>query len=270
MKRFFHFLLISTSLIFLGCSKKTNSKETYGIGLDPTWYPLRLDGQAPNILAFSIELLTTIAKEENLQLTVQTMNWDNLLWGLQEKKYDAALSALRPYTFYQKTFSFSDLYLDTGPILVVPKESSIKNLKDLKGKEIAVVRGSSASLLLQTTPDILLQGYDSIALALEALENQDVDAAVVEVLIAQNYVQNLYDGVLKIVGRPLSNEGLRLVSLFHKSPNLLKRFDKGLSALKKSGKYDELLKKWGLSLDGEQVADLDKKVEKMKGRFYLF
>lgn len=256
MWRFFQNSLVFALLFSCGCNTPVLASQTYGIGVDPSWYPLQLAGQEPNVLAFSIELLTMIAKEENLQLTVQTMSWDNLMWGLQGKKYNAVLSPLRPYTFYEKKFSFSNPYLNSGPVLVVPKDSHIKKLHDLKGKEIGVVRGSSAALLLQTVPGILLQGYDSIALALEALEKEDVDAAVLEVLIVQNYVRNLYKDVLKIAGQPLNNEGLRLISLFQQSPKLLKSFDRGLAALKKKGEYAKLLKKWGLSPDGEPIADL--------------
>lgn len=263
-------IICTVLLIFLfGCGGKSKS-HTYTIGIDPSWYPLQIAGQDRNILAFSIELLTRIAKEENLQLAVQEMSWDNLFWGLQENKYGSVLSALRPYIFYQKKFSFSQPYLQTGPVIIAAENSLIKNANDLKGKEIAVVRGSSAALLLQTTPEILLQGYDSAALALEALENQDVNAAVLDVLIAQNYVKNLYRGIFKIVGKPLNNEGLRLISLYQQVPTLIKRFDHGLETLKKSGEYRNLLRKWGLSADGENISLLDAELEKLKQQLNHF
>ncbi len=267
--RLIRIILFLAAALFCGCSGKSKTLPTYEVGIDPSWYPLQLAGQEKNILAFSIELLTTIAKQENLALAVQRMNWDSLLWGLKEHKYNGVLSSMRPYTFYEKRFSFSDLYLHTGPVLIIPKKVKIISFDQLKGKEIAVVRGSSAALLLQMTPGVILQGYDTIPSALEALALQDVDAAALEILIAQNYVRNFYGDTMKMVGLPLNNEGLRLVSLFNESPELMKRFNKGLESLKKSGQYEKLLQKWGLSPDGEPIANLDHEINLLlKGNIF--
>ncbi|MDN3507038.1 MAG: transporter substrate-binding domain-containing protein [Simkaniaceae bacterium] len=250
-------------LLFCGCSGKSSSSSTYEIGIDPSWYPLQLADYEKNVLAFSIELLTTISKKENLELSIQSMNWNNLFWGLKEHKYNAVLSSMRPYAFYKNRYNFSDLYLLTGPVIVAPKNSPIKAPSDLKGKEVAVVRGSSAALILQTTPGIILKGYDSIPFALEAVAEKNVHAAALEVLIVQSYIRDIYQDTLKIIGPTLSDEGLRLVALSHESEDLLKRFNKGLMTLKESGEYEKLLKKWGLSPDGNPIANLDHEIENL-------
>ena len=261
MIRIFKLLLTLLCILSLSQCGSTRKSTTYNIGIDPSWYPLQLSGIEKNILAFSVELLVEIAKKENLQLAITNMNWDNLLWGLREKKYNAVLSPMRPYSFYLKTYSFSEPYLMTGPVLIVPKNSKIKNPDQLKGKEIGVVRGSSGALLLQTTPGILLQGYDTIPETLVALDDEQIEAAVVEILIAQDYVRNLYSDKLKIASVPLNQEGLRLISLFDQARRLMIGFDKGLAALKKSGEYEKLLKKWGLSPDGAPIANLEVEAE---------
>lgn len=249
-------------LVLLGCSGKER-KSTYTIGIDPSWYPLQTAGQERNVLAFSIELLTTIAKIENLQLSIQTMSWDNLLWGLRQKEYIAVLSPLRPYTFYRKLYTFSDLYLLSGPVLIAKNDSKIANPNRLQGKEIAVVRGSSAALLLQTKPGVLLQGYDSIPEALLSVANGQVDGAAVDILIAQRFLRDLYSDTLKIIGVPLNDEGLRIITLHDQAPGLIQRFDRGLATLKKNGDYHRLLSKWGLSPDGQPTAHLEQELQRV-------
>lgn len=247
------FLLVALLTFFCSCSSPKKSSG-YEIGIDPSWYPLQVEGQEKNILAFSIELLIEISKKENLQFSIINMSWDNLLWGLKEQKYDAVLSTMRPYTFYAKKYNFSNLYLKTGPVIVAPEKTDIKNIKDLKGKEVAVVRGSSAALLLQSTPGIILRSYDSIPIVLNNLEKNEVEAAAVEILIAQNFIRNIYHGELKMVTGPISNEGLRLLTLQAKNKKLIERFDSGLKKLEKSGEYEALLTKWGLSPDSKPVS----------------
>ncbi len=255
--------IITTLLcVLLMCSCGSSRKTSgYQIGIDPSWYPLQVAGQEKSILAFSIDLLVSIAKKENLELSVTNMSWDNLLWGLREKKYDAILSPMHPYTFYLKEYSFSDLYLLTGPVLVVPATSPFSDSNDLQGKMIGVVIGSSAALSLQKAPGVILRGFDSVAETLSALNDLQIEAAAIDILLAQDFARNLYPGRFKFIGHPLSEDGLRLISLFNKAAPLIKRFDKGLIALKKSGEYDALLRKWGLSPDEAPVANLDELVE---------
>lgn len=260
MKKLIKITLLLCALLACSCSGKKSSSG-YEIGIDPSWYPLQLAGQEKNILAFSVELLVEIAKKENLQLSISNVNWDNLNSGLAAKKYDAILSSMPPYSFYLKSYSFSDPYLMTGPVLVVRANSKIANTNELQGKETGVVKGSSGALFLQTAPGVILRNYDSIPAALVDLSDQQIDAALVEVIIAQDYVRNFYRGTLKIATPPLNEEGLRLITLHDQAPRLIKRFNKGLAQLKKSGEYDRLLQKWGLSPDGKPIANLDRQIE---------
>lgn len=249
------FCVILCCLFLSGCKGEKES-GSYVIGIDPSWYPLELAGQEKNVLAFSIELLKEIAKREALEMSLVMMNWDNLLWGLREGKYRAALSTLEPYIFYQDRYSFSNLYLMTGPVLVVPKNSDIHSLKDLEGKEVGVVRGSSAALLLQKYPGVIIHGFNSAQEEFTALQRKKVDATLLDILIAQNFIRDLYRDTFKIATPPITSRGLRLVSLFDKAPTLLKKFDAGLKKLHKDKTYEQLLKKWGLSPDSKPSKEL--------------
>lgn len=252
--------LLLCVLLACSCSGK-KTKSTYEIGIDPSWYPLQVPAQEKSLLAFSIELLVEIAKKERIQLAISTVNWDNLVQGLDEKKYDAILGSLPLYNFNVKKYSFSELYLKTGPVLVIPENSSIKGVKDLRGKEVGIVHGSSAAVLLQTAPGVILRNYDTVPATLADLFDQQLEAAAVPAIIAQDYVRNFYSGTLKIVGSPLNDEGLRLITLREAHPDLLRRFNKGLAAIKKNGEYEKLLKKWGLSVNGKPVAGLEEEIQ---------
>lgn len=244
MRPLFAFALFFAYLCGCTAGSKPSTSNGYTIGIDPTWYPLHVKGTESNILAFSIELLTKIGKQENLPISVVEMNWDSLMWGLKEHKYQGILSTLRPYTFYLKEYAFSHPYLLTGPVVVLPKE--VKS-DSLIGKEIGVVRGSAAALALQTTPNILLQGYDSIPDVFSALEANQIDGAAIEVLAAARYIRDLFPEKFRIASTPLNDMGLRLISQSGDVPDLMKRFDRGLKTMKKSGEYQKLLSKWGLS-----------------------
>ncbi len=260
---------LSILLVLCGCSQKdcTPSSSTYTIGIDPSWYPLRIAGQEKNLLAFSVELLVAVAKQQGLELAVQTRNWDNLLWGLRKQEYGAMLSSMPPYAFYLKEYSFSDPYLMTGPAIVTLKSSSISSVEGLKGKEVGVVRGSPASLLLQTTPGIVLKGYGTIPQLLEGLSREEIEAAAAEILVAQQFVRDLYGDTFRLASGPLSDAGLRLISLHNCSTELIDRFNKGVLELKKNGMYEKLLSKWGLSPDSAPVSHLERKADRFLSQY---
>jgi polar amino acid transport system substrate-binding protein len=222
-------------------------KTTYRIGVDSTWYPLLLDGKESSLTAFSTELLQEIAKQEKIALTKVSVSWDLLMEGLKKGEYSGILFSMPPYNFNQQTYDFSDLYLKTGPVLVVPAAFPFTSFENLSGKEIAVTPDSPGTLILEKYPRILIRNYDSIAKALSDVSTGVIDGAIVDVLPAVSYCQDLYLGKLKIVTEPLNDSGLRLITLHNRAPQLIEAFNEGLEKLMASKEYDRLLMKWGFS-----------------------
>lgn len=245
MKKWLLFIWLCSCFLLMNCSSKKPTFD-YSIGIDPTFYPLQFGAQEKNVYAFSSELLQDISAMNKIKVATITMSWDNLIWGLKKGEYDAIFSPLPPYLFLEKQYSFSEPFLLTGPVLVVPVDSKKVTVESMGGKEVAVQEGSSAAMILQKYPDILIRSYDSVPKAFDDILNGTIDAAVVDYLVAYSYCNDLYQGKLKIVGQPLNDEGLRLVTLYGKADGLVTLFNEGLARLKGSSKYGTLAKKWGL------------------------
>jgi polar amino acid transport system substrate-binding protein len=237
-------LIVYFCLILLSACGGGKSAHSYRIGVDPNWYSLEIPGKENNVTGFSNELLQAVSRSEKLQLTMVMVSWDNLLSGLNEGKYDAVLTPKEPRLFNQNTFDFSDVYLATGPVLVVPIKSPINSLEMLQGKEIAVQRGDPNMGLVEKSPGVLLRIYDSIPQALNDIVSEKIDGALIDILTAEGYVHDLYQNQLKVATPPLTNVGLRLVSLHNQATDLIKKFNQGLAAAKQSGAYDKLAHKW--------------------------
>ncbi len=239
------YLFVALALLScFGCGKKT--EEGRRVGVDASWYPLQFGPRDNNVTAFSTELLAEIGRIENIPFVKVTVNWDDLMQGLQNDKYEVILTSMPPYIFNEKLFDFSAIYLQLGPVLLVPTNSKINSLNMLAGKEVAVISGSNNDLLLQKIPEVLIRYYNSIPEALNAILIDKVDGAVIDVLSAVAYCNDLYQGQLKIATAPLNDEGLRMISKQGKSADLIKGFNNGLKKMKKDGSYDKLLAKWGL------------------------
>ncbi len=243
MERFFSLFLI-TLMTLCSCSSSSNGDRR--VGVDATWYPLDFGVRDNNITAFSTELLTEIGKVEKIPFVKVTVNWNDLMEGLQKNKYEAILTSMPPYIFNEKLFDFSNIYLALGPVLVVPVTSKIDGLNQLNGKEIGIVSGSASISLLEKSNGVLIRYYESIPQALNDVLLGVIDGAMVGVLSASAYCRDLYQGELKIATPPLNDEGLRLVTKHNGAPDLIKKFNAGLEKIQKNGAYANLQKKWGL------------------------
>lgn len=237
--------LILALLSFFSCDKASHRERR--VGVDASWTPLQFGARDENVTAFSTELLTAIGQVEKIAFVKVSVNWDELWEGLQKGKYEAVLSSMTPYIFNEKWFDFSDVYLDLGPVLVVPFDVKVGSLNELAGKEIGVVSGSSDDLMLQTIPDVIIRYYPSAPEALNAILKDDIHVAMIDVLSAISYCKDLYQEKLKVATPPLNDEGLRLITKRGQATDLIERFNRGLKTLKKDGTYEKILAKWGLN-----------------------
>jgi polar amino acid transport system substrate-binding protein len=248
VKKYLKQIFLTTCFALLAACGSDHRNGSYTIAYDPAWFGTELMGQQNNVTGFSRDLLREIGKLEKIKLSFLPMTWDTLVPNLKSSQYDAILSSLYPYLFNQTYFDFSEPYLLTGPVLVLPYNSNVQSISELSGAEIAVLPDTLGALYLEKNPEILIRNYDSIPDALNDIVAGNIEGAVVDLLIATAYCANIYQGTLKVSGPPLNDNGLRLIALEQTPPsNLVIAFDDGLAKMKKNGTYQKLLEKWSLS-----------------------
>lgn len=239
MKRLWFFCI----LLLMGCSG--GSKGVLRIGVDPNWYPLNFGSQGPYVNGYTEELLLEIARYSGLELERIPANWDTLAEGLQRKKYDAILTSMEPYVFNTAKYDFSPPFLELGPVLIVPAESSDSDLTKMQAKRIGVITNDPAVLVAQKCPTLIIRAYPTIPDLLNSLTNGEIDGALLDRIPAVSYVNDLYAGKLKIASPPLAEKGLRLAAPKGKS-SLVGHFIRALESLKKRKSLAQLQKKWQL------------------------
>lgn len=238
-------ILLFFSILLSGCS--WGRSKSYIIGIDPTFYPAVLGGQADDVYGFTTDLLQAISKIEKIDLRVVDSGTEGLFSSMELGRFDGVLSTLYPITIQLEQFEVSNPYFLTGPVLVVPYDSTLNNLSQFNSKIVGTIANSDGFYIVQKYPHIVIDTFSSPAFLLEALSYQDIDGAVLSLLPAQAFVRNLYRRVLKIASKPLNNEGLRLVVIRGQNQKLLDHFNQGIAECKKRGIYQNLLVKWQLN-----------------------
>lgn len=239
MRSWFFFLL----LLFCCCT--SIHRKTVLVGIDPTFYPAPIGLQQDAILGFTLDLLDAVSVKIGYKLKPYNMSWDNLIDGLKMHKYPLIISTFCPTPSTCNQFAFTAVFLETGPLLVVPKFSPIKDLCDLDDKIVGIERRPQEIGLITTFPAIDFVFYNSVEEALSWTIDEEFDAALVPNILARAYVNNLFENGLAIANHnPVITEGFRFISLIEKNELLLAEITRAIESLQ--DEIHRLMQKWSL------------------------
>jgi len=239
-------LLVVFVLSACSCGEKYSGPPVR-LGVDPAWAPLNFGEQQSYVNGYTEDVLLEISRYSGLKFEKMTANSSTLLEGLHRGQYDAVLTSLPPYSFNMAKYSFSDNFLNTGPVLVTAKTSSYKQLSQIPADNlIGILRNDLAAQLITGHPKLILRNYDSIPSLLDAVVAGDLAGALLDRLRAAAFVRDLYQPTLQVASEPLTTEGLHLLQKRSASSPALRLFEKSLKALHEQKKIEELQKKWQL------------------------
>lgn len=238
-------VLLFAAWLIRGCGG-SEEEVTIRVGRDSSWYPLPIKVKAKNVLAFSDDLLRQTAEDLGVRVQLLTASTDTIISDLRNGEYDLILSPMEPSEESLGRYDLSSLYFATGPVLVVPIDSPISSIQDLVGKSVGVERRSQSSLALVRGGLIAVTPFDNMVIGLESLIRGEISAVIMGSTQAYSLVQGPYRTRLQIGSKPLTNEGLRLVSVKGTQAEFLEQFEATLRTMKSDGRYRQLLRKWAL------------------------
>ena len=244
-------LTILATLLLTGCgsssansTSQTNGKKKYVIAPEATFPPFEFQKDGKYIV-IDIDLLNAIAEEENFDLELKPMNFKGIIPALTSNQVDGAISGMTITDERKKVLDFSDKYYDSGLGLVVKEDNTaIKSMNDLKGKTIAVKKGTSGAEFAEKNKDkysLNIKYFDDTPSVFQEIKNGNAVADFEDYpVIAYSISVNPNQG-LKIVGEKLTSEPYGFAVDTGKNKELLDKFNEGLKKLKANGEYDKIL-----------------------------
>lgn len=240
-------IIIFFLLIFKACSGAKAKSEVYSLGRSSTWPALDLMGKDAYLLAFLDDLIADVAQSEKVAIDVYTTTGIDLLGALDAGKFDGVLLVITPTPLMEEKYNISEPIFAAGPVLVVPISSKATSLKNLKEKGIGIKNNSPFLFKLNQSQDLTFVPYDNMFTALEDLVKGNLAGVIMEAEIAHAYVNGFYKDKLKVVGKPLTDVSLRVISRWDtRGDYLVEHFNAGLKKLHEEGIYDKLIQKWTL------------------------
>ncbi|PJN91653.1 transporter substrate-binding domain-containing protein [Bacillus sp. mrc49] len=223
--------------------EKKNEK-VYKVGVDTTYPPFEFK-EGNEYKGIDIDLINAIAKDQNFKIKLSPMDFGGIIPAMQANQLDVAIAGMSITEDRKKVVDFSTPYFDAGLTVVVTKDNkSTKSVADLKGKTVAVKKGTTGAKYAQDNAGKLkikvVQFNDSPAMFQE-VSNGNADALIEDYPVI-SYAIAQKDLGLKTVGERLNGDQYGIAVLKGENQDLLKKIDAGLANLKKDGKYDEIIK----------------------------
>ena len=137
-----------------------------------------------------IEVAQAIADKMGLELVVDDMDFDGALLAAQNGKSDMVMAGVTVTDERLKVMDFSDTYAEGIQSIIVPEDSDIATVDDLAGKTIGTQRGTTG--YIYCTDDFgedNVIAYDNGLTAVQALNNGQVDAVVIDNAPAKEFVE---------------------------------------------------------------------------------
>ena len=151
--------------------------------------PYEMTTDTGDFEGIDIEVAGAIAEKLGLELQVDDMDFDAALLAAQNGKSDIVMAGVTVTDERQKVMDFSDTYAEGIQSIIVPEDSDIASADDLTGKAIGTQRGTTG--YIYCTDDFgedNVIAYDDGLTAVQALNNGQVDAVVIDNAPAQEFV----------------------------------------------------------------------------------
>ena len=196
-----------------------------------TFPPYEMTTDAGTIEGIDVDTAQAIAEKLGLELQIDDMDFDAALLSVQQGKADIAMAGITVTDERMAVMSFSDSYATGIQSVIVPE-----------GKKIGTQRGTTGYLYCSDDfGEDAVVAYDNGLTAVQALNNGQVDAVVIDNEPAKAYVES--NPGLKILDTSYAEEDYA-IGMNKSNTALLEAVNAALEELKADGTLQAIVDKY--------------------------
>ena len=151
--------------------------------------PYEMTTDTGDFEGIDIETAQAIADKLGLELQIDDMDFDAALLSVQQGKADIVMAGVTVTDERKAVMDFSDSYATGIQSIIVPEGSDIASPDDLAGKKIGTQRGTTGYIYCSDDfGDENVVAYDDGLTAVQALNNGQVDAVVIDNAPAKEFI----------------------------------------------------------------------------------
>ena len=220
--------------------------KKYVIATNVFFAPFEFQNDAGEYVGIDIDLLEAIAQDQGFTYELRHMTFSEVLQAVAEGQVDGALAGISITEERKEFFDYSESYFEGGIVLGTDaSRRDINSYEDLAGKTVAVAvaAGTEAEAFAESIQErygfeiVIFQEFKDVYT--DVLEGNSQaffeDYPVLGYIISQGLQ-------FKIISDIERKSPYGFIVPKGQNPELLEMFNEGLKNLKKSGKYEEILK----------------------------
>ena len=236
-------VVAGTLLLALGSVQAQNRELV--VGSSATYRPFAYENPSKEIVGYDVDIIKAVAQKAGLQIKIVNTPWTGIFAALNNGDVDLIISGVTINDKRKQSYDFTTPYFEARQLIAVPKDSSVKSLKDLAGRKIGVVNGSTGDDIAsrefgKTNSDI--RRFESTPVVISELVNTGLDAAIGDNGVIAFRVQEHKQ--LKTVSDPSFPKEFFGIVVKQGNKALLDKLNTGLAAVKADGSYVQIYKKW--------------------------
>ena len=210
--------------------------------------PYEMLDDSGNPIGIDVEVAAAIAEKLGLELVVDNMGFDAALLAVQNGQSDIAMAGITVTEDRLAKMDFTDSYA-TGVQVVIVKEGSDVTMDNLGDYMIGTQLGTTGYIYASDTPENGGYGEDHVigfetgAVAVQALVNGQVDAVIIDNLPAQEYVKaNAANNLTLLEGTWVEED--YAIALQKGNVSLMEAVNGALNELKADGTFQNIVDKY--------------------------
>lgn len=225
---------------------KADADKTYIIYSDNAFAPFEyLDTETNAYVGVDMDIMAAIAEDQGIKYEMHNEGFDASMGAVQSGQADAMIAGMTITDERKETFDFSEAYFDDGQVIVAKAGTK---LEDLKGKTVAAKTSTVGGEYAESIKDqygFTINYYEGSDNMYQAVAT-GADVACVEDFSVIGYAIKTGQVNLEIISEePANVKGYGFAVQKGKNAELIEKFNTGLANIKASGKYKEILAKYG-------------------------
>ena len=240
-----HRTLLALALFVLTLGYAQAQNKELIVGSSATYRPFAYETPNKEIVGYDIDIIQAVAQKAGLKIKIVNTPWTGIFAALNNGDVDLVISGVTINDKRKQSYDFTAPYFEARQLIAVHQSSTVKSLKDLAGKKVGVVTGSTGDDIAsrefgKTNTDI--RRFESTPVVISELVGSGVDAAIGDNGVVAFRVQEHKQ--LKTVSDPNFPKEYFGIVVKQGNKALRDKLNAGLAAIKADGSYAQIYKKW--------------------------
>lgn len=255
MKKIISLAMVLALAVTLGASASADgsldaikAKGTLILGLDDSFPPMGYRNDDNEIVGFDIDLAAAVCDRLGVELVLQPIIWDAKELELNAGNIDCIWNGMSRTPAREESMTLSMDYMNNAIVLMV-NDPAYAAKEDLAGKVVAAQASSYAEEVLgyDEYADFVaglaeVRSYPDYLTAIMDLQNGNVDAIAIDLVVANFQIANLNDDALFCIDN-LADD-LYCVGFRKADAELCEAVNAAFSEMAGDGALDAICEKW--------------------------